>query len=141
MLLGIGIGMKTLLKPFALCAAISVPNAAFTEELTSDDYPPARPATLEEIQEHCNVEDNPNEEASLLSVTPGEEYPFEIIFCQPAHVSPYKCSTLSNLVNFEFDIRSLLRESGTELERDNKIVGQFTNLYEDYDKHCQLLLY
>jgi len=30
--------MKTILKPFALCAAISMPTNLLAEELTADDY-------------------------------------------------------------------------------------------------------
>ena len=133
--------MKTILKPFALCAAISMPTNLLAEELTADDYPDPRAATMSEVQEHCNAEDNPDKEARLLSVDPdNEEYPFEIIFCEPAHVSEYKCPTLYNLVNFEFEVRSLFRESGNPLPEDDKDVSQFTDLYEAYDEHCRPLV-
>lgn len=132
--------MNTILKPCALCAAISLPSTLTAEELTADDYPDSRSATIEEVQKHCDADGNPDKEARLLSVDPdNEEYPFEIIFCQPPHVSPYKCSTLYNLVNFEFEIRSLFRESGNPLPDDDKDVSQFTDLYEAYDEYCQPL--
>ena len=133
--------MLSALKPFALCAAMVSPVTVFAQELTAEDYLPPRVASIEELEAHCNAEDNPDQAAQLLSFSAEDEYPFQIIVCRQAHVSSYKCSTLSNLINFEFDIKTALSDTGIEIDADDPIAGQFTGLFDAYDAYCQHLLY
>ncbi|MEM6812058.1 MAG: hypothetical protein AAF549_06300 [Pseudomonadota bacterium] len=108
--------------------------AVYADEVNTDDYPPGRAATVEELQQYCSLQNNPDQQAQLLSLTKSEEYPFEIIFCQQGTVAPYKCQTLLNLMNSEFNFVSLLREDGFKTQSQN--VNQFKMLYPVYDQHC-----
>lgn len=129
--------MRPILKTFALCAAMSIPSTAVAQELTADDHPEGLTATLEEMQEHCNIEDNPDGRTQLLAFNEGEEYPFQLIQCKRASVESYNCQTLSSLLEFKYSSPKLLRDLG----RDDKNLNRFSDLNEVYDKQCQHLIY
>jgi hypothetical protein len=120
------------IEPLFLSATLLI-TPAQSQVLTSDDYPPGRPATFEELSHYCSAPDS-DEGMRLLSYIEGSEYPFRLLSCPSEQVRPYKCSTLRHLLDFRYD---MIKAFGpTENEEDKTAYEQFEDLGPVYIEYC-----